>query len=73
MKKKLEFLELNSEFSFSQTGCRSEVKEPSLPYYLQIAWVRIVRLIAFPQDNNVINSLVQKITIRCDMHDACLI
>ena len=28
---------LNSAFSFSQTGCLTKAKEPSVPYYLPIA------------------------------------
>ena len=38
---------LNSEFSFSYTGCHTKVKELSLPYYLSIAGGRIIRLIPF--------------------------
>ena len=32
----------NSEFSFSQTGCHTKVKDFSLPYYLSIAGRRIL-------------------------------
>ena len=39
---------LNSEFSFSKTGCYTKVKEHSLPYYAPIAGRRIIRLIPFP-------------------------
>ena len=28
---------LNSDFSFSKTGCQTKAKEPDLPYYLNIA------------------------------------
>ena len=38
---------LNSEFSFSSTGCRTKVKEFSLPYYLSIAGRRIIGFIPF--------------------------
>ena len=40
---------LNSEFSFSQTGCHSKIKELSLPYYLPIAGGRIIGFIPFPR------------------------
>ena len=29
---------LNSEFSFSKTGCLTITKEHSVPYYISIAW-----------------------------------
>ena len=38
---------LNSEFSFSLTGCRTKVKEPRLPNNLPIADRRIVEYILF--------------------------
>ena len=38
---------LNSEFSFSETSCRTKVKEPSLPNYLPIAGGRIIWCILF--------------------------
>ena len=38
---------LNSEFSFFWTGCRTKVKEHSLPYYLPIAGGRIIGFIPF--------------------------
>ena len=40
---------LNSEFSFSQTGCLTKTKEISLLYYLAIAVGRIDGLISFPK------------------------
>ena len=43
------FIGLNSEFSFSLTGCVTKVKEPSLPYYLPIDEGRIIGLIPFPR------------------------
>ena len=33
---KLIFIDLNSDFSFPWTCCRTKVKEPILPYYLHI-------------------------------------
>ena len=38
---------LNSEFSFSWTGCHTKFKERSLQYYLPIARERIVGFIPF--------------------------
>ena len=38
---------LISECSFSQTGCRTHVKEPSLPYHLPIDGGRIIGCIPF--------------------------
>ena len=32
---------LNLEFSFSSTGCYTKVKEPSLPYNLTIAEIKL--------------------------------
>ena len=40
---------LNTELSFSLTGCDTKVKEPWLSYYLPIAGWRIVRFIPFPK------------------------
>ena len=40
---------LNSEFSFSLTGCLNKAKESSLPYYLSVAGGRIVGFIPFPR------------------------
>ena len=40
---------LNSEFSFSWTGCHTKIKEPSLLYYLLIVEGRIVGFIPFPR------------------------
>ena len=40
---------LNSEFSFSQIGCHTRVKEPSMPYYLFISEERIVGFILSPK------------------------
>ena len=40
---------LNSEFSFSLTSCLTKAEEPSLPYYLLIARVRIIVFIPFPR------------------------
>ena len=37
----------NSKISFSQTGCATKVKEPSLPYYSTIVGERTVRCIPF--------------------------
>ena len=39
---------LNSDFSFSKTGCHTNVKELSLLYYLPIAEGRITECIPFP-------------------------
>ena len=41
---------LNFEFSFSQTGYLTTVKEPSLPYYLLIVEGRIVGFIPLPKE-----------------------
>ena len=38
---------LNSEFSFSQSGCHTKVKDPCLPYYLLIVGGRIIGFIPF--------------------------
>ena len=38
---------LNSEFSFSQTGCLTKAKEPSLPYYLPIVVERRIGFMPF--------------------------
>ena len=38
---------MNSEFSFSLTGCYANVKEPIMPYYLHIAGRRIIGFIPF--------------------------
>ena len=40
---------LNSEFSFSYTGCLTKAEVPSLPYYLPIAGGRIIGFIPFPR------------------------
>ena len=40
---------LNSEFSFSKTGCLIRAEEPTLPYYLPIAGGRIIGFIPFPR------------------------
>ena len=40
---------LNSEFSFSWTGCHTNGKALSLPYYLHISERRIIRFIPFPR------------------------
>ena len=40
---------LNSEFSFSYTGCPTKVKEPNMSYYIAITEGRIVGFIAFPR------------------------
>ena len=45
--KNLNLTGLNSEFSFSEAGHYTKVKEYSLPYYLPIAERRIVRFIPF--------------------------
>ena len=39
---------LNSEFSFSYTGCLNKAKEPKLPYYLPITSVRFNDYTRFP-------------------------
>ena len=38
---------LNLEFYFSLTGCYTKVKDPSMPYYLALAWGRIIGFIPF--------------------------
>ena len=38
---------LNSEYSFSSTGCHAKIKEPSLLYYLPLARGRTVGFIPF--------------------------
>ena len=40
---------LNSEFSFSQTGCLTKAKESILPYYSFIRGGRIIAFIPFPR------------------------
>ena len=40
---------LDSEFSFSKTGCLTKAEEPSLSYYLSIARGRIIGFIPFPR------------------------
>ena len=40
---------LNSDFSFSLTGCRTKIKTHCLPYYLLIAEKRIVEYMPFPR------------------------
>ena len=35
---KQSLINLNTDLSFSWTGCLTKVKESSLPYYLPIAW-----------------------------------
>ena len=39
---------LNSEFSFSYTGCLTKAKNPSLPNYSPIAGGRIIGFVPFP-------------------------
>ena len=39
---------LNSEFSFSSTGCHMKVKKPCLPNYLPIVWGRVAGFMPFP-------------------------
>ena len=39
----------NSDLFFFMTGWHNNVKEHCLPYYLLIAWKRIVRFIPFPR------------------------
>ena len=43
-------------FPFSQTGCHTKAKEPSLTYYLPVARGRIAGFIAFP-----------RILVQCEM------
>ena len=50
---------LNSEISFSKTGCLTKAKEPSLPYYLPLAGRRIIRFIPFP-----------RVLVQCEMQSA---
>ena len=40
---------MQSQFSFSKTGCQTKAKEFSLLYYLPIDGGRIVRFIPFPR------------------------
>ena len=40
---------LNSEFSFASTDCYTKVNEPSLSYYIPIAWGRILGAVSFPR------------------------
>ena len=46
---KLSSTSLNSESTFSSTGCQTKAKEYSLSYYLPIAWGRIVGFMPFPR------------------------
>ena len=55
---------LNSEFSFSETGCHTKAKEPSLVFYLFTAIRRKIGLIPFPRilalcemDNSIVQYL----------------
>ena len=50
---------LNSEFSFSYTGWHTKANEPSLPYYLLIAWGRMIEIIPFA-----------RILVLCEMQSA---
>ena len=43
------FTRLNSKFSFSFPVCLTKIKEITLPYYLLIAWERIIEFIPFPR------------------------
>ena len=46
--------DLNSEFSFSETGCLTKAKELSLSYYLPIGvWEKNRWIHALPKGNNV--------------------
>ena len=38
---------LKSEFSFSWIDCPTKANEPSLPYYLPLAWGKIIAFILF--------------------------
>ena len=49
----------NSEVSFSETGCLTKFKKPSLPYYLLIAGGKTIRFIPFP-----------KVLMLCEMQSA---
>ena len=63
---KAEFNSLNSEFSFSLTGCHYKIKESSLPYYLPVAERRIVGIIYLTR----ILALCEKQTAWSGMTDA---
>ena len=54
---KLSLTGLNSELSFSSTGCQTKAKELSLLYYLPIAGGRIIGFIPFP-----------RVLALCEMH-----
>ena len=41
--------DLNSKFSFSWTGCHTNVKESSWPNYLPVSWWGIIGFIPFPR------------------------
>ena len=43
------FSDLNAAFSFSETGCRSKIKESSLLYYLPIVGGKIIGYVSFPK------------------------
>ena len=51
--------DLNSQFSFSWTGCLTKAKEPSLLYYLPIAQGRMTGFIPPP-----------KVLVLCDMQSS---
>ena len=55
---KRSLIRLNWEFSFFETSCLTEPEEIILPYYLIVAWRRIVEFILFPSTHWNANSLV---------------
>ena len=60
---------LNSEFSFSSTGCHTKAKEPSLLYYFPIAGGRIIgqipfqRVLALCEMKTVLSSIWTHVTV----------
>ena len=60
---------MNSEFSFSKTGCHTKVKDPCLPYYLPITGGRSVGFVPFSTVVALweIQTALSKIWIQVDM------
>ena len=57
--------------SFSQTGCHTKIKEPSLPYHLPMAGGRIVGCLSFPRllaQCKMLNNLIQDLNSGHHVH-----
>ena len=60
---------LNSEYSFSLTGCLTKAEEPSLSYYLPITGGRIIGFIPFPR---VLVLCLNIINESLSINDSCI-